>query len=501
MRYSNGRLSRGACFGLACLLVVGFGAGCTVGPDYQPPRVEPGGTFDATDLERPARAADTPLGETSVNEVVPTVLSTGEPEIAWWSLLGDDQLDGLVKRALEENHDLRIAAANVVRARALLGVQRLERLPIVTTTAAASRDRQSEAVVGEGNETSETYYSASLDAVWELDFFGRVKRSVEARAADLEVQVADRRAVALSVVAEVVRTYLELRGAQYQLRVAELNATNQGETYELTQILLEGGRGTDLDLARAEAQLQQTLASLAPLETAVDAAIHRLGVLVGRPPGELRAELSYPKDLPELPTLLEIGDPTSLLRRRPDVQSAERALAAATARIGVAVGELFPRVSLGGSLGFLATDLDRLFDGGRRTSQIGPFLSWPAFDLGRVRQRIRAAEADAEAELATYEQTVLLALEETENALHAYLRSRERQARLAVAAEASDRATELARVRYRYGAESFLSVLDAERRLLEAQDAEARAATESAVAFTRLYKALGGGWQEADRAR
>ncbi len=478
-----------------CLIVTLIVTGCTVGPDYQRPRTEPPATFDGTSRStQPAES--TPVTEERVE--VPTVFESGEPEIAWWSLLGDPQLNALVKRALKENHDLRIAAANVRQARALLGAERLERFPITSSSAGATRERQSVTAVGEGVDRTDTFYSAALDARWELDVFGRVKRSIEARAADAEARVAEHRAAALSVAAEVARTYLELRGAQYRLRVAELNAGNQAETYELTQALLEGGRGTDLDLARAEAQLQQTLASLAPLETTVDAGIHRLGVLVGRFPNELRSELSYPKDLPKLPTRLAIGDPGSLLRRRPDVQTAERALAAATARIGVAVGDLFPRISLVGSLGFLSTSLDELLDGDSQTHQIGPFLSWPAFDLGRVRQRIRATEAESEAVLATYEQTVLEALEETENALVGYIRNRRRQARLSVAAEASARATELARIRYRYGAESFLTVLDAERRLLEAEDLEAVAATDSAVAFTRLYKALGGGWQQAD---
>ena len=480
---------------LTVIVLAGLSTGCTVGPDYEPPQTQPPDIFLAP--SSPTSQVEPPTN-VEQSAAVPTVFESGEPEIAWWSLLGDPQLDDLVTRALEENHDLRIAAANVRQARALLGAVRLERLPIATSTAGAIRERQSEAAVGAGVDRTNTFYSADLDATWELDFFGRVKRSIEARLADAETRIAEQRATALAVVAEVARTYLELRGAQYRLRVAELNANNQAETYELTQALLEGGRGTDLDLARAEAQLQQTLASLAPLETTVDAAIHRLGVLVGRMPDELRSELTYPKDLPELPTLLAIGDPGSLLRRRPDVQSAERTLAAATARVGIAVGDLFPRISLTGSLGFLSTDLDKLLDGDRLTSQIGPFLSWPAFDLGRVRQRIRAAEADADAQLAAYEQTVLVALEETENALFAYIRSRERQARLSLAAEASARATELARVRYRYGAESFLTVLDAERRLLEAEDLEAVAATESAVAFTRLYKALGGGWQQSD---
>lgn len=465
---------------------------CTVGPDYETPETRPPEEF-ATDFATEDAAAET----ATPSVYTPSVYEAGAPEVQWWRLLDETLLHDLVERALRENHDLRIARANVRRARALLGAERLERWPIAGTDAAVERESLSAAVAPEEFDDTRTFYSARLDATWELDLFGRVRRSVEARAADAEARAADERAVAVAVAAEVARTYLELRGAQYRLAVAERNARNQQETYELTQALLEGGRGTDLDLARAEAQLQQTLASLPPLETAIASATHRLGVLVGEGPTALRRDLAEAEDLPELPARLAVGDPATLLRRRPDVQAAERELAAVTARVGVAVADLFPRVTLNGSLGFLATDPGRLFDADRSTSSVGPFLEWAAFDLGRVKRRIDATEAEADAVLARYEKTVLEALEETENALVGYVRSRRRQARLEVAAEASARAAELARVRYRYGAESFLVVLDAERRLLEAQDLEARAATESAVAFTRLYKALGGGWQAA----
>ena len=462
-------------------------SGCTVGPNYVAPVPQAPEAFTA------------PLSEDDqTTAVAPTVYEAGTLEIAWWHELGDPILDDLVDRALRENHDLKIARANVLRARALLGEGRLERFPIATTTAAVTEQTESQATVGsELAGTSQTYYSVSLDAGWELDFYGRVRRSIEARAAQAEGAVADERFVAVTVAAEVARTYVELRGAQYQLEVAEGNAENQKSTFELTQTLLEGGRGTDLDLARATAQLQQTLAALPTLRARIAGAIHRLGVLVGEPPGALREQLLRAAPLPTLPSDLEVGDPAELLRRRPDVQSAERNLAALTARIGVATADLFPRVTLGGSLGFLATDAGDLFEGDSLQTSIGPFLSWAAFDLGRVRRRIDATEAETLAAVAFYERTVLDALEETESALVSYQANRERRARLSIAANASARAAELARVRYRYGADSFLSVLDAERRLLEAQDAVARSATDAALSYVALYKALGGGWQGA----
>ena len=463
-------------------------AGCTtVGPDYVRPVPQAPGGFSA------------PLSEADQSaSVAPTVFEAGAPEILWWQELNDPILNRLVDRALRENHDLKIARANVLRARALLGERRLERYPISTTLGSVTEQEASAATVGTDLAgASRTYYSVSLDAGWELDFFGRVRRGVEALAAQAEGAVSSERFVAVTVTAEVARTYLELRGAQYQLQVAERNATNQQSTFELTQALLEGGRGTDLDLARAEAQLQQTLAGLPVLRAQIAGAIHRLGVLVGEPPHALRAELLPTEPLPKLPNELTIGDPAELLRRRPDVQTAERSLATLTARIGVLTADLFPRVTLAGSVGFLATDAGDLFSGDSRQTSIGPFLSWAAFDLGRVRRRIDASEADALAALATYERTVLDALEGTESALVNYQANRERRARLAIAADASARAAELARVRYRYGADSFLSVLDAERRLLEAQDLLARSATDASLAYVALYKALGGGWQQA----
>ncbi len=479
-------------------------AGCSVGPDYTPPTREAPTDFSARSEIEAVEAADEELlaqiPDPAETQLVETVYEAGEPEADWWRLLDDDDLDRLVEAALEANHDLRIAEANLRRSRALLGVGRRDRYPTVTSTAAASRERASSAVTPSGADRDSTFYSGELDAAWELDLFGRVRRSIEALEAEEGIATAELRGVAVAITAEVARTYLELRGEQNRLAVARENAKNQRETYELTQALLEGGRGTDLDLARAEAQLEQTLASLAPLESNIAAAIHRLGVLTGRAPGELVTELTAPSSgpeaaqLPALPSTLSIGEPAELLRRRPDIRAAERRLAGQTARVGIQVGDLFPRVRLLGGLGFLSTSASDIVDSGSTTSSFGPFLSWPAFDLGRVRQRIAAAEADVDAALAGYEQTVLIALEETENALVDYARSREREARLAVAADASQRAADLAAVRYRYGADSFLTVLDAERRLLEAQDLHAQSATRAALAFVQLYKVLGGAW-------
>jgi multidrug efflux system outer membrane protein len=316
-------------------------------------------------------------------------------------------------------------------------VGRFEYFPIVTAQGSAIRTRNSAFAFGSEVPVESriaTFYDAGLDATWELDFFGRVRRANEALSAEYEAQVFQQRFVAVTVAAEVARTYVELRGAQLRLQVARLNADNQRQTYDLTVALLEGGRGTELDLARAQAQLESTLATIPPLETEVARAEHRLAVLTGRPPGGLRGVLSDPDPasmLPEQPELVGVGDPAALLRRRPDIHAAEAQLAAATARIGVNVADLFPRVTLIGSGGYLATDLDELGSDRSERFEVGPVISWAAFDLGRVRALIRASEASADAELASYEQVVLQALEETENALVRYGRARDTRLRAA----------------------------------------------------------------------
>lgn len=458
------------------LFLVLLCAGCVVGPDYKRPETNVSPEFDTEDND---------------------LYSSGETEIEWWRNLHDETLNQLIEQAVTNNHDLRIAQANVKAARALLGEGRYEKYPIVTSSGSISREESSTARVrNAGADRTNTFYDASLDASWELDFFGRVKRSVEALSADYEAATASQRDVYVTVTAEVARTYLELRGAQYRLQVAKDNAENQRGTYDMTQSITEGGMGTNLDIVRSQAQLETTLASIPVLETEISRTIYRLSVLVGKEPPALRAQLSKPEPLPDIPELINIGHPAELLRRRPDIQNAERRLAAATARIGVATADLFPRVSLSGSVGYVANRLSGLGDSDFRTTSFGPFLTWPAFDLGRVRARIRAADASAEGLLATYEKTVLTALEETENALVQFARTRQRQSHLQIAASASAKAVELARVRYSNGVDSFLNVLDAERQLLSIQDQLAQSETDTGLALVALYKALGGGWED-----
>jgi multidrug efflux system outer membrane protein len=299
------------------------------------------------------------------------------------------------------------------------------------------------------------------------------------------------------VTAEVARTYFELRGEQAELAVLQRNADNQQQTVDLTNSLLDAGRGTELDTARAKAQLDTTLAEIPPLRATVEKSIHRLSVLTGREPDALSALLSPAGNLPQLPQMAAVGDPAGLLRRRPDIRVAERHLAASTAQIGVAVGDLFPKVTFSGNFGYAAGDLAALGTAGSKTFLIGPSISWAAFDLGRVRARIAGARAGADADLAAYQQTVLKALEETENALVSHARARDRLVQLTAAARESDSAAQIARARYEGGLVGFLDVLDAERAQLTAQDQLAQSRTDAATSLIAVYKALGGGWEGA----
>ena len=458
-----------------CIPILLF-AGCAVGPNYRTPTATVPSAFANG-------------GQTNFNPE--------DTVITWWRGFNDVKLNELVDRALTHNHDLRIATANVREARALRRFNQFDLLPVIDANAGFNKSRASAAsapfLPDSALETE--LYDAGFDAAWELDFFGRVRRSIQASTAELQAAEASRRDVQVSLISEVARNYFELRGTQNELAVAHRNVTNQLQTVVITQARLEGGSGTELDVARARAQWNATRATIPPLETAFARAAHRLAVLTGHQPTELLDDLKKAAPLPPLPSLVSIGDPESLLRRRADVRAAERRLAAATARIGIVTADLFPRVTFNGSVALQATSISDLGKAGTETWGFGPRITWAALDLGHVRARIRAADARAEAALAGYERTVLTTLEETENALVDFGREEARQSYLREAVEASETAAALARQRFEAGATDFLIVLDAERVHLEATDQLARSQTRTATALIAVYKALGGGWE------
>jgi multidrug efflux system outer membrane protein len=337
-------------------------------------------------------------------------------------------------------------------------------------------------------------YDAGFDAAWELDFFGRVRRSNQAARAAAGAAEATLRDAIVSVTAEVVRNYCVLRGLQDQLAVAERNEINQRQTLQLVQVRLDAGRGTQLDVSRAAAQLATTEATIPPLRASIATTIHRLSVLTGQQPQALVPELSPLQAMPTLPALNAIGGPEALLRRRPDVRIAERNLAAATARIGVEVADLFPRITFLGSVGYDSPTGRDVGSSGSQRYSWGPSISWAALDLGRVRARIHVARAETDIALAAYEAAVLNALEDTENSLVNYGESQRREVTLERAATESTTAARLARQRFEGGLSDFLSVLQAERDALAAQDSLAQGRTQTATSLIAVYKALGGGW-------
>jgi multidrug efflux system outer membrane protein len=448
---------------------------CAVGPNYQRP-VTP----------VPPQFAN--LGQPGFNG--------GDVEAKFWTLFKDPRLDRLVDDALTANKDLQRARANLRASRAARRLAGFDLFPTVTAAGSYTHTRESRNQLPAIISPDRTLDAADVgfDAFWELDFFGRVRRGIQAARAEEQASAASLRDVQVTVTAEVARNYFVLRGLQEQLAVATRNADNQTQTLRVTQARLEAGRGTELDSARAEAQLKTTLASIPLLESSTATTIYRLSVLTGRLPDALAADLQVAEPLRDLPSLNAVGDPATLLRRRPDIRVAERSLAASTARIGVAIGDLFPKVTFTGSVGYNAATFGGLGKTGSDTYSVGPAISWAAFDLGRVGARIKIAHAQADADLATYEASVLGALEETEGALLTYGRAQSRRELLTQAANASERAADLARQRFQGGLTDFVNVLDAEREALIVEDSLAQSRTQTATSLVAVYKALGGGW-------
>jgi NodT family efflux transporter outer membrane factor (OMF) lipoprotein len=337
-------------------------------------------------------------------------------------------------------------------------------------------------------------YAIGFDASWEIDVFGRVRRSVEAAQGDLEASQADYDDVLVSLLAEVALNYVEARTLQTQLQVAEENLKTQVETLQLTEWRFEAGLVSGLDVEQAKSNVESTRSRLPSLRTGIEEAKNRLAVLLGELPGVLESEFLARKAIPETPLEVAVGVPAEVLRRRPDVRRAERQLAAQTARVGVATADLYPKFSLPGSIGLEALATHHLFASGSRAWSLTGSVAWPVFKGGSIRQNIEVQNALQEQALQQYEATILTALEEVENALVAYAEEQERRQALAQATAAARRAAELARDQYASGLIDFQSVLDAERSLLSFQDQFAQSQGQVTSDLISLYKALGGGW-------
>lgn len=466
------------------LILTAICSGCAVGPDYVTPDVTPPSTF--------AEA-------TAVTEV-----STESVTEGWWTNFSDPQLELLVNDAIAGNNDLQAAVARINQARALKRQAQFELFPIVTSSGGYAKSHNGVGGgfggggLGTGGSVggfdSETY-DAGFNAVWELDFFGRVRRGIEARSADSEATVADLQDVMRILVSEVARNYIQLRGTQSRIAVARENARTQEQVVHVAEVLFNGGQTTEFDVVRAKAQLLNTRSIIPGFEASAKAAIFRLAVLSGKQPSQLTEQLLPVKELPKYKGPVALGDPASLIRRRPDIRAAERRLAASTARIGVSRGDLFPKVTFTGSISVLSQDINGFGADSGEAWNFGPGISWAAFDLGRVYAQVDASEAATIEALAKYRSSILTALEDVEGALSRFSSSRQRRDYLHASVEQNTKAVEISRTQYENGLVDLLPVLDAQRSLLATQDQLAESETDLMTSLVAVFKALGGGWE------
>lgn len=451
-------------------------AACMVGPDYDAPARE--------------------VAESWKGEHIQTS-EAAQPAAAWWRVFDDPVLSQLMDDTAEHNLDTRIALANIERARALRRSAVAPFLPQVGASADATRQGFSRATQRNrfNVEQERDDFSAALDAVWELDFFGRIRRLTQAADARLEASVEDRRDILTAVLAEAGQSYFTVRGLQKRVEVLRHNVELLREVEDVARFQFESGIATEFDYTTAVGERQQVEATLPLLEADLAAATYRLSVLAGKDPQHYTALLEESAPLPMPPDIVPVGLRSDLLRRRPDIRRAERELAASNAEIGVAIAELFPRVSLTGSVGSASLAFSDLFTSAGLSHHYGGIVTMPMFLGGAGRANIDAAKAANEAALLAYERAVLTALEEAEVSLVRYGKEWQTLERLQSAEAQRQEAYRIARLRYESGQENFLVMLDAERTLVSAQDQTIQSETRILTYMTQLYKALGGGWE------
>ncbi len=460
---------------------------CMVGKDYQKPNI-----IEFTESGTKARTIN------SIN----SKFSAAEPVVNWWHELEDPILSRLIDDALRFNKDIKIAQSNVRASRALYHGFKGDKFPKTSFEAQITDLHLSEnGINGKSPDSTISNYEVSFDSSWELDFFGRIDSQINAQLALLQADEARLQYTYVIVAAEVARAYIELRGGQHRLNVAKKNLDNQRKTLDLTHRLEKGGRSTDLDIARSRTRVLLTESSLPPLREIIDLSINRLSVLTGRTPNEFEDVLSELKPLPKVPPIVSIGDSESLIKRRPDILIAERMLASSVEQYNVNVANLYPRISLQGSIGFNSLSFSELSNSKSYTGNIAPSLSWSIFNRKGIKANILAADARIDENYANFEKTILLALEEIDSNIESFAHEELRRESLQQAAISSAKATELARKRFELGADSFLDVLIAERTQLDAEDRLAASDTEVFIKLISIYKALGGGWDQNLRGK
>ncbi len=453
---------------LGATLLAALGGCLSVGPRHHPPQVA------------------TPAGWSRAQ---PNATADPRTLAEWWTTFRDPILERLIARAIAGNLDVRRAIARVREARARRGLAHANRFPSVSAAGSGSHSRQ--------GDVSSTLYSLELDASWEVDLFGGQKSAEDAAKATLQARVEDVRDALVTLTSEVAINYLDVLVANARLATAEANLRSQTDTFEIATFRMQAGLTTQIDVEQARASLEQTRSTIPDLRTSREQAIHRIAGLLGLPPGAVTKELAKLGPIPVVPITIAIGVPAEVLRRRPDVRAAERELAAQTALVGVAEADLYPKLSLSGTIGLESLALGDLFSAGARVLTAAAHLAQPIFDAGRIRQTIAIQSALQEQAAITYQAAVLTALEDVENALVAYVEEQARRDALVAARDSAKVAAELAEDRYRTGLIDFQVVLIAQRALLTIEDQLAVSEGTVVSNLVRLYKAAGGGWTPA----
>jgi NodT family efflux transporter outer membrane factor (OMF) lipoprotein len=471
-------------YGVVVAVTIGLLQACTaVGPDYQSPQTR------LPDLWHQDLTKGLKDGKTDLRE--------------WWTRLQDPMLNNLIARAGAGNLDLKQAVARILEARANVGIAAGAELPQVGAGGQIETGRVSEGVAGKvknpPRKQSSTLYSTGLDATWELDLWGRISRQVESADAGLQASVEDYRDVLVSLYAEVAQRYVDVRTAQARIQALVENVESQKKTLRLVQDRLRAELASDLEVAQAELNLATTESQVPTVRQDLAAAVHRLGVLLGERPTALYAELRETKPIPQPPKEILVGLPTELLRQRPDIRAAERRLAAQTAQIGVATADLYPRFSLTGFFAFENFGVSDVFKWQNRAYGLGPTMQWNVFDGGRIRSNIQAQDAITQQLLTSYEQTVLDALRQVEDAMAFYIQENDRQDALYRSVVAAAKSVKLVQTLYVTGLTDFQNVQDQERRKSEQDDQYAQSQGAVTKYLVDIYRSLGGGWAPTDQ--
>jgi NodT family efflux transporter outer membrane factor (OMF) lipoprotein len=480
-------------------LVVG---GCTVGPDYKAPATTmPAGWLNASGEVPPPTTQQLPPATAASRDanMQPSVAAPTVPDVArWWENFNDPELNSLVTRAVTANLDLRSAASRIRQARAARNADFATLFPQVNGVGSYTRSRSPggganlsrDVLISQGDS-----WQAGFDATWELDIFGGTRRTVEADQAALQAAIEDRRDVLVTLLSEVALNYVELRGFQKEIAIAQENLVSQRHSADLTRQRRLGGLAAGLDVANADANVATTAADIPPLEQSVQQSIYTISVLLALPPVALENELNTPAPIPATPPLIPVGLPSDLLRRRPDIREAESTLHAATAQIGVATADLFPHFFFNPTVGLQAPNFPGLGDWANHSWSFGPSFTWDVFDAGQVLAKIQVSDEGQKQALLAYQTAVLNALQDVESALIAYVKEQQHRSALADAVEANQRAVKFSTLLYSEGLTDFLNVEDAQRSLYASQNALVQSEQTVSTNLIALYKALGGGWE------